>query len=95
MHRVYEWVKFIVQQKVNVFIKGAFSGGFVSAIFLFGSNLSSHGAFVVAFLIKTFAVIVTGLLSGFATVLGNDIYQWAKAKFIKKKATKIKRKKVA
>lgn len=85
MHRIYEWLKTLWGEKINIFIKGATSGWLVSGVLLFGSNLSDQGAFLVAYLIKVIAVGVSGLISGCATVMGNDLYQWAKDKFLKKK----------
>lgn len=71
----------------------------MAGIFLFNSNISSPRALLLEYLIKVLAVAVTGVISGFATVWGNDMYQWVKAKFLNKKAkakrneekTKIKR----
>lgn len=91
MHRIYEWLKILWTEKINIFIKGATGGWVVSGIFLFGSNLSDKGAFLIAYLIKVFAVGVSGLISGCATVAGNDLYKWAKEKIIKKK---VKRKQI-
>lgn len=91
MHRIYEWVKVIWSEKINIFIKGATGGWIISGIFLFGSNISDQTAFLLAYIVKVFAVAVSGVISGFATVFGNDMYKWIKARIIKKK-TKIKRK---
>lgn len=91
MHRIYEWLKVLWGEKINVFIKGATGGWVISGIFLFGSNISDTSAFLLAYLIKVFAVTVAGIISGFATVFGNDVYKWVKQKVIKKK-TKTKRK---
>jgi hypothetical protein len=96
MRRIYEWIRFFLQEKINIFIKGATGGWLISGIFLFGSNIHDKATFLVTYLVKVFAVAVSGLISGFATVLGNDIYQWAKTKYIKKATTsKNKRKKAA
>lgn len=97
MHRFYEWLKVIWGEKINIFIKGATGGWIISGIFLFGSNLSDKGAFLLAYMIKLFAVTVSGIISGFATVFGNDLYKWAKARILKRKSisNKSKRKKAA
>src|SRR6478736_3340819 len=99
MHRIYEWLRILWQEKINLFIKGATGGWLVSGIFLFGSNLSDKGAFLIAYIIKVLAVGVSGFISGCATVMGNDMYHWAKARILNKKTkrkqnkneTKIKR----
>lgn len=91
MHRFYEWLKVIWREKINIFIKGATGGWLVSGVLLFGSNLSDKSAFLLAYLVKVFAVTVSGVISGFATVAGNDIYKWVKAKYVGKKRTKTKR----
>lgn len=85
MHRIYEWLKTLWGEKINIFIKGATSGWLVSGVLLFGSNLSDQGAFIIAYLVKVIAVGISGLISGCATVMGNDLYHWAKDKFLKKK----------
>lgn len=90
MHRIYEWLRILWQEKINIFIKGATGGWIISGIFLFNSNISDKRAFLLAYLIKVLAVTVSGVISGFATVFGNDMYKWIKAIVIKKK-TKIKR----
>src|ERR1044072_2230787 len=90
MHRIYEWLRVIWGEKINIFIKGATGGWIISGIFLFNSSISDKRAFLFAYLIKVFAVTVSGVISGFATVFGNDMYKWLKEKVIKKK-TKIKR----
>lgn len=90
MHRIYEWLKILWGEKINVFIKGATGGWLISGIFLFNSSISDKRAFLLAYLIKVFAVTVSGVISGFATVFGNDMYKWLKEKVIKKK-TKTKR----
>ena len=82
MHRFYEWLKILWGEKINIFIKGATGGWIISGIFLFGSNLSDKSAFLLAYLIKVFAVTVSGVISGFATVAGNDMYKWAKEKYL-------------
>lgn len=89
MHRIYEWLKILWGEKINLFFKGATSGWVVSGLLLFCGNFSDKGAFLIAYLIKVFAVGVSGLISGCATVAGNDLYKWAKEKIINKK---IKRK---
>lgn len=85
MHRIYEWLKVLWGEKINVFIKGCTGGWVLTGIFLFGSNLSDKSSFLIAYLIKVLAVGVSGLISGCATVMGNDLYHWAKDKFLKKK----------
>lgn len=93
MHRFYEWLRFFIGEKINIFYKGFYSGTILSGIFLFGSNLNSKGFLLYAYLIKVLAVVITGVLSGFATVLGNDIYHWVKSKMVNKRASiKSKRK---
>lgn len=91
MHRIYEWLKVIWGEKVNVFIKGATSGWIISGLFLFNSHISNKRAFLLAYLVKVFAVTVSGVISGFATVFGNDAYKWVKDRVVKRK-TKTKRK---
>lgn len=89
MQRLFEWIKFFIKEKINIFYKGFWGGGIISGIFLFGSNFSSTTIFIYAYLIKLLAVVITGLISGFTTVLGNDLYQWMKSKIIDhKKETK-------
>src|SRR5688572_23663150 len=90
MHRIYEWLKILWGEKINIFIKGATGGWIISGIFLFGSNISDKGALLLAYLIKLFAVTVTGLVSGFATVFGNDMYHWVKGKLLNRKRKKNK-----
>ena len=93
MSRFYEWIKFFIKEKVNIFYKGFCSGSILSWIFLFGSDFNSKVFLLYAYLIKVFAVVVSGVLSGFATVLGNDVYKWVKTKITNKKsAIKSKRK---
>jgi hypothetical protein len=92
MHRIYEWIKVLWREKVNLFFKGATSGWLLSGILLFGSNLSDKTAFLLAYIIKVFAVTVSGIISGFATVAGSDMYKWAKEKYITRKQIKSKRK---
>lgn len=86
MQRIFDWLKLIWGEKINLFIKGATSGTIISGLFLFGSNLSDKGAFLLAYLIKVLAVAISGLISGCATVMGNDLYHWIKEKIVKKKA---------
>jgi len=97
MHRIYEWIKHLFKEKVNIFIKGATGGWLLSGIFLFGSHFDSKTSFLIAYLIKVFAVTVSGVISGFATVFGNDMYRWVKSKVIKKRVSNKsnKRKKAA
>ncbi len=99
MHRIYEWARFILKEKVNTFIKGASSGMFLSGIFLFGSNFSGRTAIIVEGLIKLFIVVVTGFLSGFITVIGKSAAErfqkawkefWNKPKLIKRRPRKKK-----
>lgn len=93
MHRFYEWVKLFIREKINIFYKGFCSGTILSWIFLFGSDFHSKVFILYAYLIKVLAVVVSGVLSGFATVLGNDIYHWVKSRIVKKKSViKSKRK---
>lgn len=93
MHRFYEWLKFLVREKINIFYKGFCSGTILSWIFLFGSDIHSKVFILYAYLIKVLAVVIGGVLSGFATVLGNDVYKWLKAKITNRKSvTKSKRK---
>lgn len=93
MHRFYEWIKFVIGEKINIFYKGFFSGSILSGIFLFGSSLDSKTFLVYAYIVKVLAVVITGALSGFATVLGNDVYHWLKSKLTNKKSiSKSKRK---
>jgi hypothetical protein len=91
MRRIYEWLKILWGEKINIFIKGATGGWIVSGMFLFGSSLSDKGAFLVAYFIKVVAVGVSGLISGCATVMGNDMYHWTKSKILKRK---VKRKQI-
>lgn len=93
MHRFYEWIKFIIKEKVNIFYKGFCSGSILSWIFLFGSDFHSKIFLLYAYLIKVLAVIISGILSGFATILGNDVYKWVKAKISNKKSTNKQRRK--
>ncbi len=90
-NRFYEWLKIIWGEKINIFIKGATGGWIISGIFLFGSNLSDKSAFLLAYLVKVFAVTVSGVISGFATVAGNDKYKWVKEKYLTKKQIKKRR----
>lgn len=86
--QIYEWVKTLInvaKEKISVFYRGCLGGWLISGTFLFGSSIHSKTALVVIYLTKLFAVLVAGLVSGFATVLGNDIYHWAKARFVKSK----------
>ena len=84
MHRLYEWLKALWQEKINIFIKGFCGGGIVSGIFLFGSSINDAAFLVLAYILKILAVGVSGLISGCATVLGNDFAAWVKAKWKKR-----------
>lgn len=93
MRRLYEWIRFFINEKINIFYKGFCSGSILSWILLFGSDFNSKVFLLYAYIIKVFAVVVSGVLSGFATVLGNDVYKWLKAKITNKKSViKSKRK---
>jgi len=83
--RIYEWAKIIIKEKVNIFFRGFIGFGLTTGIFLFGSSFDGTTAFLLAYFIKLVAVLISGVLGGFATILGNDIYQWAKAKIQNKK----------
>jgi hypothetical protein len=87
MQRFYEWIKLIFQEKVNSFVKGFTGAAIVSYIFLFNSNLDSKGSIILATIIKLFAISVSGIIGGFANILGTDLYKWAKGKFTKKRIT--------
>lgn len=87
--RIHEWAKFIynvAKEKINVFYKGFVGGSLVSGTLLFGGSVhnSTFISLIFAYLIKVIAVLVAGFISGFATVLGNDIYLWVKGKVKKK-----------
>jgi hypothetical protein len=93
MRRLYEWIRILIKEKINIFYKGFCSGSILSWIFLFGSGFNSEVFLLYAYLIKVFAVVVSGVLSGFATLLGSDFYKWVKSKIANKKsAIKSKRK---
>ena len=92
MSRFYEWIKIILQEKINIFFKGATSGWLLAGVLLFGSNISTKDSFIVAYLVKLFAVAVTGVISGFATVFGNDAYKWMKVRVVKRRRTTSKNK---
>lgn len=86
--RIHEWAKFIynvAKEKVSVFYKGFVGGSLVSGTLLFGGPVHSTTLLIYAYLIKVIAVLVAGLVSGFATVLGNDIYHWMKEKMTKQR----------
>lgn len=93
MQRLFEWLKLFINEKINVFVKGFIGGTVVSGIFLFGSNITSTHYLIYAYLLKLFAVIVSGFISGFATILGNDVYHWAKNKILNRKPETKKRQK--
>lgn len=86
---IYEWAKIVInfaKEKINIFYRGFFGGSIISGTLLFGGSVNSTTLLFYAYIIKVLAVLIAGLISGFATVLGNDIYHWAKAKLIKRKA---------
>ncbi len=85
--RFYEWAKFIITQKVNVFFRGFTGFSIATGIFLFGTSTNglSITKLILIYLLKLVAVVVSGCFGGFATVMGNDMYQWAKAKFVNRK----------
>lgn len=93
MQRLFEWLKFFIKEKINIFYKGFWGGSIVSGIFLFGSNFHSTTLFIYAYLIKVLAVVITGLISGFTTVLGTDLYYWTKNKILNRKPETKKRQK--
>jgi hypothetical protein len=96
MHRIYEILKLVFREKINVFIKGAMGGWILSGVLLFGSTIHDSATLLLTYLMKLFAVTVCGLFSGFATVMGNDLYKWAKEKVVKRKIViRTKRKKAA
>lgn len=96
MHRIYGWLKIIWQEKINIFIKGALGGGIVSGIFLFGSTIGDKGVLLLEYTLKLLAATVSGLITGCASVLGNDLAQWIRAKWTNKvQKTKQKRKRKA
>lgn len=90
MRNFYEWLKIIWGEKINIFIKGFFGGGFVSGIFLFGSPI--HDVHFVAlffsYFLKLVAVGLSGVVSGCATVWGSDIAKWFNKKIFKRKKNK-------
>lgn len=81
MHRIYEWLKAVWQEKITLFIKGSFGGGFISFIFLYNSSLHGTASIIVESLLKIIAVGVSAIVSGCMTVLGNDLAKWIKAKW--------------
>jgi len=89
MHRIYEWLKAVWQEKINLFIKGSFGGGLISGVFLFGSSLHGATSIIIEGLLKIIAVGLSAIVSGCATVLGNDLALWIKSKW---KRMTIKRK---
>jgi len=96
MHRLYEWLKALWQEKINLFIKGSFGGGIISGIFLFGSPFHSTASIIIEGLLKITIVGISAIVSGCATVLGNDLAAWMKIKwkkFTTKRASKIRKKK--
>lgn len=98
MHRLYEWLKALWQEKINVFIKGFCGGTIISGIFLFRESVHDPASLVFIALLKLLATGIAGIVSGCATVLGNDFAAWLKAKwkkFTTKRAQKIRKKKAA
>lgn len=97
MHRLFEWIKTLWQEKVNLFIKGSFGGGLISGIFLFGSSLHGTASIVIEAVLKIVAVGLSALVSGCATVLGNDLAHWIKDKWKKRtsKRAQVRKKKAA
>lgn len=84
MSRIYEWIKVIFKEKVSLFIKGCFGGGFISYIFLFNSPpVNDIVVLILTIAVKIIVIVVSGLLSGFATVAGNDLYKAIKSKWNK------------
>jgi hypothetical protein len=87
MHRLFEWLRAFWQEKINIFIKGFFGGTIVSGIFLFRESVNDPASLIFIGLLKLILVGVTGIISGCATVLGNDFAAWIKSKW-KKLTTK-------
>ena len=85
MQRLIEWIKAVFQEKVNIFIKGFFGGSIISGIFLFGGTVHAVAFPVFEYFIKIIAVGISGVISGCATVFGNDLAQWIKSKMKKNK----------
>jgi hypothetical protein len=83
MHRLFEWLRAFWQEKINIFIKGFCGGTIVSGIFLFRESVSDPASLIFIGLLKLLLVGVTGIISGCATVLGNDFAAWIKAKWKK------------
>lgn len=83
MHRIYEWLRIALNEKVNLFIRGLIGGCCISGIFLFRSPI--HDATVIIFFLvyclKLLAVGLSGIISGCASVLGNDLAKWIKSKW--------------
>lgn len=94
MHRLYDWLKTILQEKINTFIKGFCGGSIVSGIFLFDNPLfygHSIPLIVIEYLIKVIAIGLTGIISGAASIFGKDLAGYLKnyyKKFRSKKGTK-------
>lgn len=98
MHRLYEWLKALWQEKINVFIKGFCGGTIISGIFLFRESVGDTASLFFIALLKVIATGIAGVVSGCATVLGNDFAAWLKVKwkkFTTKRAQKIRKKKAA
>lgn len=94
MHRLYEWLKTILQEKINIFIKGFFGGSIVSGIFLFDSPIihtTSITFIIIEYLFKVLVIAVTGVVSGCASMLGNDLAVWIKTTYKKIKSRKRKK----
>lgn len=85
MRNFYEWLKIVWGEKINIFIKGFFGGGFVSSVFLFGNPVhDAHFVVLVfSFFLKLLAVGLSGLVSGCATVWGTDFAKGVTKKFNK------------
>lgn len=86
MQRFYEWLRAIFNEKINIFVKGFCGGGILSGIFLFGGTLHDVAFPLLAYSLKLLAIGVSGMISGCATVLGNDLAKWIKTKW--ERATK-------
>lgn len=81
MQRLFEWIRAIFQEKVNIFVKGFFGGSIISGIFLFGGQFHDVAFPVLAYSLKLLALTVSGIVSGCATVMGNDLAKWIKTKW--------------
>lgn len=97
MHRIYEWLKAIWQEKINLFIKGSFGGGIISGIFLFRGSFHGVSSIIIEGILKILLVGISAIVSGCFTVLGNDMAHWIKTKIKKQtvKRSQIRKKKAA